>query len=172
MFNVTWKEKVQCYTKGKKGENHRTRWLLQNFTHAAFWQDTSFFENALINLFGKQFISYPLVQIFSLQIWRDSVLSTPRIHLSSVYRILLLAQPSTMRRASKRKATKKGEAKSSEEHQRAPSRAKRVKASKPKSEPEFFPDQRNLVQVLHLFAYWYLFISYSLLVFDCKVWIL
>lgn len=49
-----------------------------------------------------------------------------------------------MRRASKRKATKKGEAKSSEEHQRAPSRAKRVKASKPKSEPEFFPDQRNL----------------------------
>jgi hypothetical protein len=59
-----------------------------------------------------------------------------------------------MRKGAKRKASQKEEAKPAQEnHQeskKATSQAKRVKASKPETEPEYFEDKRNLVDRLFL----------------------
>ena len=54
-----------------------------------------------------------------------------------------------MRKGAKRKASQAKEAETAQEKQqeskKATSRAKRVKASVPESEPEYFEDKRNLV---------------------------
>lgn len=57
-----------------------------------------------------------------------------------------------MRKGTKRKASKNEDAKFAEKENRkesttatAATRAKRVKASKPDSQPEYFQDKRNLV---------------------------
>lgn len=55
-----------------------------------------------------------------------------------------------MKKGAKRKASQRKEAeiaqdKQQEESKKATSRAKRVKASVPESEPEYFEDKRNLV---------------------------
>lgn len=53
-----------------------------------------------------------------------------------------------MRKGAKRKASQKEEAKpqaQQQESKKATSQAKRVKASKPETEPEYFEDKRNLV---------------------------
>ncbi|XP_057972415.1 protein HEAT INTOLERANT 4-like [Malania oleifera] len=52
-----------------------------------------------------------------------------------------------MRKGAKRKASQRDEAKSTEEqaeHKESTTRAKRVRASKPETEPEFFEEKRNL----------------------------
>jgi hypothetical protein len=54
-----------------------------------------------------------------------------------------------MRKGAKRKASQRKEADTAQDKQqeskKATSRAKRVKASVPESEPEYFEDKRNLV---------------------------